>query len=109
MLRLVVGNVGLENGREQLAEHSHIEKPRHFLADTLDAEVRFRPFATRAKTAQCELPLGIERVIEIEHDAQAAHRRTPVQGCSSAVRTHHNHHTSARNDNNLRERTPLST
>jgi hypothetical protein len=62
-------HVRLKHRGEQLAEHPGIEQPRHLISDAIDAELLFRPHAARSKAAQRKLPLGIERVIEIEHDA----------------------------------------
>ena len=73
MLRRVVGQLGGKRDLEQLAEVPAVEQARHIGSEAGDPELRLGPSPGGGEARERELALRVERVVEVEHQDEAAH------------------------------------
>ena len=88
VLGLVVGQLLGQRHVEQLAQMPVVEEARHVGGQAFDAELGRRPAPRRLEARERELPLGIERVVEIEDQDQPAHGAARGSACRTPCRCH---------------------
>jgi hypothetical protein len=81
MVRRVVGQLGGERDAEEAAQMATVEQSGHVGAEAGDAELGLGPASGGGETRKRELPLGVERIVEVEHQHEIVHAAALAGTC----------------------------